>query len=132
MKKTVAFLVLAFFCGSLWSQPLPCDPANPKMTSTCDQACIICDIDGFTGRNTGSSAGEAPPGFCTFIVHNGRWIAFIAGSTNLKVQLSVDNCEMGSGLELAIYEGDECSNFNQISNCRGGTNPVPQGTFCRF
>ena len=89
------------------------------MTSTCADACIICDIDGFKGRNDQMIGGEAPPGFCTTTVHNGQWIAFIAGSTELKIRLDVSNCRTGWGLEVAIYEGINCDNFKLVSNCDG-------------
>lgn len=108
------------------AQPSICsDPA--VMTPTCAAACIICDIDGFTGINNGGSVGEAPADFCTKEVHNARWIAFMAGSTNLKIQLSVSNCQSGRGLELAIYEGIDCQNFRMISNCLGSENAVGSG-----
>ncbi|MEM9930513.1 MAG: hypothetical protein AAF840_11885, partial [Bacteroidota bacterium] len=101
-------------------QPVPCtDP--PTMTPTCVEACIICDIDGFSGRHQSMIPGEAPEDFCTFTVHNAQWIAFLAGSENLQVELSVSNCDAGFGLEVAIYEGIDCENFRMVSNCFGGT-----------
>ena len=89
------------------------------MTSTCVEACIICDIDGFRGRNDQMADGEAPAGFCTTTVHNGQWIAFIAGSEDLSIRLDVSNCRTGAGLEVAIYEGIGCDNFRMVSNCNG-------------
>ena len=86
-------------------------------------ACIICDIDGFTGRHDANIVGEAPPGFageCTFVAHNMQWIAFIAGSVELSVEMSVSNCDMNLGLEFGLYKGDNCENFERISNCFGG------------
>jgi len=93
------------------------------MTSFCNEACIICDIDGFTGRHDANIVGQAPPGFageCTFVAHNMQWIAFIAGSTQLSVNMAVSNCEQGFGLEFGLYEGIDCQNFRRISNCFGG------------
>jgi len=94
----------------------------PMMTSFCVDACIICDIDGFTGRNDNTDPGEAPPSFCTTTVHNGQWIAFIAGSERLRIRLDVSNCASNnrfSGLEVGIYEGINCENFKLVSNCNG-------------
>ncbi len=109
-------------CTSIFvsAQPLPCEDP-PTMTPLCADACIICDIDGFTGVNNGGASGEAPADFCTSTVHNGRWIAFIAGSEHLVVELSVSNCELQNpkGLELGFYEGNNCGNFNMITNCDG-------------
>lgn len=124
-KLMVKVLPLLFSLFA-YAQPSICsDPAI--MTPTCAAACIICDIDGFTGINNGGSVGEAPPDFCTKEVHNARWIAFMAGSTNLKIQLSVSNCQSGRGLELAIYESTDCRNFRMISNCLGSENAVGPG-----
>jgi len=117
------FLIhLCLFSVFLAAQPQPCvDP--PTMTSFCMDACIICDIDGFTGRHNANIVGQAPPGFageCTFVAHNMQWIAFIAGSTELSVNLAVSNCDQGFGLEFGLYEGIDCQNFRRISNCFGG------------
>ncbi len=109
-------------------QPQPCDPQNPEMTSFCADACIICDIDGFTGRHEGTEDGEAPPGFegeCTRVQHNMQWIAFIAGSVDLRVGLSVSNCLLNNGLEFGLYKGIDCANFERISNCFGGFSSIP-------
>ena len=119
------FFLLIFFnifaLSIVYAQPLPCmDP--PRMTSFCVDACIICDIDGFTGRNDNTDPGEAPPTFCTTTVHNGQWIGFIAGSERLRIRLDVSNCENArifSGLEVGIYEGIDCDNFKLVSECNG-------------
>jgi len=134
MKKTLlttwvglVFLTLA------QAQPLPC--ASPaEMTSYCDEACVICDIDGFTGINDSSASGEAPPGFCTSTVHNAQWIAFRAASTNLTLAVSVSNCASGgvgqyTGLEVAIYLSTDCENYQIVSNCDGD---IPPGTTQNF
>ncbi len=127
-------LMLIFFsvlCIQLNAQPAPCvEPV--QMTSFCEDACIICDIDGFTGRHDSDIEGEAPSDFCTFVVHNAQWIAFQAGSTDLTIQLSVNNCQLGNGLEMAIYESLDCENYTLVSNCRGGSNPVPENSSAQF
>lgn len=106
------FLIL----GTVFGQPMPCtDP--PEMTPFCNQACIICDIDGFQGRHESNVQGELPPGFCTTHVHNGQWIAFIAGSQALSVEIQVTNCVLNWGLEIGIYESLDCENFSLVSNC---------------
>lgn len=123
--------LICFLCFYSWAQPSICDdPA--VMTPTCAAACIICDIDGYTGINNGGSIGEAPSDFCTKEVHNARWIAFMAGSTSLKLQLSVSNCNIGRGLELAIYKSTDCENFTMISNCLGSANAVGDGESAIF
>ena len=123
LKRIFAFLILLILSlESISAQPVPCEEP-PTMTSFCMDACIICDIDGFTGRHESTIVGEAPPGFageCTFVAHNMQWIAFIAGSVDLSVALSVSNCNQGLGLEFGLYKGINCQDYQRISNCFGG------------
>ncbi len=131
MKKTLPALLAAVVLPFLASaQPLPCgSPAS--MTSFCLDACVVCDIDGFSGINDSNIQGEAPPDFCTTTVHNAQWIAFRAASTNLTLSVSVTNCQNGggggggqnNGLEVAIYESDDCEDFQLVSNCDGDIAP---------
>lgn len=126
LRFTVLFIWLPII---VLAQPQPCtDP--PIMTSICADACIICDIDGFKGRHEATIVGEAPPGFagkCTMAAHNMQWIAFIAGSENLKVTMAVSNCELNLGLEFGLYKGIDCDNYQRISNCFGGFNSIGPG-----
>lgn len=134
MKKDL-FLLLAtiVFPMMLMAQPQPCGtPAS--MTSFCEDACVVCDIDGFTGTNNLTADGEVPTGFCTTTVHNAQWIAFVAASTNLTLAVSVSNCASGGnglndGLEVGIYKSLNCQNFQLVSNCDGD---IPQGTTQNF
>ncbi|MEM9983835.1 MAG: gliding motility-associated C-terminal domain-containing protein [Bacteroidota bacterium] len=119
-------------CPWLKAQPASCDPLNTEMTTTCGQACIICDIDGFSGRHESNVVGSLPADFCTVFVHNAQWIGFQAASTSLEIKLTVSNCSLGYGLEMAIYQSTDCNNFQMISACRGGANPVPPGGSATF
>ncbi len=114
--KTIISILLSSFATLLHAQPQPCGPI-PGMTPTCMEACIICDIDGFTGINNSSVKGQAPPGFCTSQIHHMQWIAFIAGTEDIKIELSVFNCTKGEGLEVGIYEGINCENFKLVTEC---------------
>lgn len=105
-----------------WAQPDICG-ANPAMTSLCKDACIICDIDGFTGRNNSNIIGQAPPGFCTSKVHHMQWIGFIAGSTNLTLEVKVSNCADNNGLEIGLYRSTDCTNFSRVSECDTDVRP---------
>jgi len=130
-RITLISLFLFFIVKNISAQPMPCDTAMIEMTPTCEEACIICDIDGFEGRHESSVSGFAPSDFCTFVVHNAQWIAFRAGSVNLSVQMEVSNCSAGTftALEMAIYEAINCGNYKLISNCFGGvTSPIQQGS----
>jgi gliding motility-associated-like protein len=131
-KYSIPFLVLGILSfGKILAQPEPCiNP--PTMTSFCEDACIICDIDGFEGRHESSISGLAPLDFCTIVQHNVQWIGFIAGSENLEINLAVSNCVQGPGLEIGIYEGINCENYQQVSQCWGAGTAVSEGTSKNF
>lgn len=116
MKELSFLLLLSFAPVFLRAQPPICGN-SPAMTSFCSNACIICDIDGFTGRNNSSITGQAPPGFCTTEVHHMQWIGFIAGTTTLSLEIRVSNCQRNQGLEIGLYESLDCTTFRRISEC---------------
>jgi len=91
MQKTLSFLVLFFIHNWAFAQPAPCGP-DPAMTPTCLEACVICDIDGFTGRNTSTIMGQSFNGFCTTEFNRMAYIAFIAGTEDLEIEFTVTNC----------------------------------------
>ena len=124
------FLTILAVCMTLWAhaQPKPCGP-RPDMTTTCLPACVICDIDGYTGINDDTEKGQAPPGFCTGTVHHMQWIAFIAGSKDLTITVTPSGCKLGAGLEVGIYESSDCNTFKLVSNCNGGIPPGVAGVF---
>ena len=126
-KKLNLFILLLFFSIKYtFAQPSICvDPA--EMTPLCEDACIICDIDGYEGRHESSVNGWLPDDFCTTTVHNAQWIAFQAGSENLTIELQVSNCQISWGLEITIYEGINCQNFTKVANCLGSVNNICLG-----
>ncbi|MCB0635460.1 MAG: gliding motility-associated C-terminal domain-containing protein, partial [Lewinella sp.] len=127
-RGQLLLLLLSGLVASLPAQPLPCGP-EPDMTPTCIDACVICDIDGYTGINDDTVTGQAPDGFCTTVVHHMQWIAFIAGSTNLTITVTPSNCQNGLGLEVGIYESLDCDHFKLVSNCNGDIGPGQTGVF---
>ncbi|MBK7335031.1 MAG: gliding motility-associated C-terminal domain-containing protein [Saprospirales bacterium] len=126
--KPLYLLTILLISLKLSAQPLPCGP-NPDMTSFCAEACVICDINGYTGINDDPEQGEAPPGFCTTTVHHMQWIAFIAGSVDLTITVTPSNCQQGIGLEVGIYETLDCENYNLVTNCDGDIEPGQIGVF---
>ncbi len=128
-KRKFCILFLALACAiQMRAQPAPC-AEPPAMTPTCTPACVICDIDGFTGINNSTTQGQAPPGFCTTIVHHMQWIAFIAGSTNLTLDVQVFSCQGGPGLEIGIYQSSNCQTFQLVSNCNTDVQNNTTATF---
>jgi gliding motility-associated-like protein len=88
------------------------------MSSTCATACVVCDIDGFTGVNNLTAQGQGFSNFCTTEFNNMQYIAFIAGSEDLSVRVDVSNCQGGAGsLEVGFFFSDDCQNFEAITIC---------------
>lgn len=114
--------LLCFFCSliictNVQSQPEVCGP-EADMTSFCADACVICDIDGFTGNNSLSAQGQGFPGFCTTQYNNMQYIAFIAGTTDLTISVDVGNCVGGlNSLEVGFFQSLDCENFVAITDC---------------
>lgn len=121
MRKIIV-LIIVLFSFSVRAQPVPCRDVV-EMTSSCQDTCIICDLDGFAGRHDSDVFGEGPPATtdeCTILAYNIQWVAFIAGSVDLSIEMEVSNCELAIGLEFGLYRGIECDSFDRISNCVGG------------
>lgn len=119
-------IALLFLCIGLpimiFAQPAVCDDP-PLMTSTCLDACVICDIDGFTGRNNLSVQGQTISNFCTTQYHNMSYIAFIAGTENLSIQVTVTNCTINWGLEIGFFRSDDCETFTPVTECDTDVQP---------
>jgi gliding motility-associated-like protein len=100
------------------------DQSEITLASFCDNACVICDINGYTGTNSLPGLGEAPPGFCAGQLHNTQWVGFVANSTSLTIAISVFNCTVdqdnngiNEGLQIGIYNTTDCNSFSLVSNC---------------
>jgi gliding motility-associated-like protein len=92
--------------------------SNPVVLSNfCADACLVCDLNGVSARTTHTIVGQTPPGYCTMFSHSMQWLAFIAGSTNLSFNVSVSNCNQPNGVEMGVYESDDCQTFRLVSNC---------------
>ncbi len=127
--KRLSFLILfSFLYIHSYAQPAPCG-AEPAMTSTCADACVICDIDGFTGRNDLSTQGQGFNGFCTTQFNLMSYIAFIAGTEDLQIEVTVTNCTGPLGLEVGLFESFDCQNFEPVSFCDTDVAPNTTVTF---
>ena len=116
------FLLLLLICSLLTclklnAQPEVCGP-EAEMTSFCMDACVICDIDGFTGNNSLIAQGQGFSGFCTTEFNNMQYIAFIAGTTDLTIRVDVGTCVGGlNSLEVGFFQSLDCQTFDPITNC---------------
>lgn len=106
--------------------------AQCPLASSCAAACVVCDLNGYTGSANQPIMGQMPPGYCTQVQHTMHWIGFIAGSTNLTISVSVFNCLQNGGLEMGIYESSDCSTFNLVSNCNTNMFNNNTWTFSNF
>ncbi len=110
-------LIFLFLSQDLQGQPIPCGD-NPDMTSFCEDACVVCDIDGFSGVNNLTAQGQGFDEFCTTQYNNMQYIAFIAGSVDLTIRVDVGSCSGGANsLEVGFFQTDDCENFTAISFC---------------
>jgi len=123
MKRLFFLILSSFLYINSFAQPAPCG-ADPAMTSTCLDACVICDIDGFTGRNDLSTQGQGFDGFCTTQFNLMSYIAFIAGTEDLEIEVTVTNCEFPNlGLEVGLFESFDCQTFEPVSFCDTDVEP---------
>ncbi|MCC6411265.1 MAG: hypothetical protein IT270_06380, partial [Saprospiraceae bacterium] len=68
----------------------------------CEQACISCNFNGFSGSTTGYPTGVAPD-YCG-TVENFQWLGFIAGENAASFIVTANNCSDGNGVQIAIYQ----------------------------
>ena len=122
MQRLILITLLGFLTQISFAQPDPCGP-DPAMTPTCLEACVICDIDGFTGRNTSTIAGQGFNNFCTTQYNRMAYIAFIAGTENLEIEFVVSNCTINWGLEVGIFESFDCETFSPVTICDTDVEP---------
>ncbi len=128
---TLSLILITNFC--LGQTPQPCGPI-PEMTSFCSEACVICDIDGYTGVNDLTAQGQGFDEFCTSQWNNMQYISFIAGSVDLTIQVDVSNCIGGIGsLEVGFFQTEDCQTFIPITDCdtdiQSGENQVFSNEF---
>lgn len=97
------FLLPAFFLfsGILSAQLVPAC-AGGSTSTTCADACINCNFNGFTGSTAGFPSGIVP-NFCG-TVENAQWLGFIAGAGFATFTVFPSECADGNGVQIALYE----------------------------
>ena len=133
MKRSLTTLALLAFMAvrSLYGQSqffaCPTNPPNPG-ASTCREACISCDLEGITDINNVPIPVPLPIANCAvggppFVMENPRWYGFIANSTFLVLSIKLGDCQLGTGLEGAIFNA--CSQqLPGALTCASGGNPL--------
>lgn len=101
MKSIFLFLWLTLISCSVSAQLVPaCAGGSPA--TTCANACINCNFNGYSGSTAGYPSGIVP-NFCG-TVENAQWMGFIAGAGNATFTVIPSNCSNGDGLQIALYE----------------------------
>ena len=139
MKRALLLIAIcSCFRLSFAQQIEACEDAGSfVLTSNCGTACVLCDLDGFTTSNDITEAGVAPAGFCATALHNIQWVGFVAGSTDLTIEVDVFDCDpvdedmngINDGLQMGIYNTTDCDNFNLVTNCEAQIEEGATGTF---
>jgi len=122
------FLLLA---QAVYAQEPPdqCPGGNLILASTCQDACVLCDINGLIGNNGITDLGEAPPGFCAPQLHNTQWVGFVAGTTDIQMEITPVSCQNANGLQIGIYNTLDCTSFASVSECYPDIPPGQVATF---
>ncbi|MCI5082696.1 MAG: hypothetical protein MRY78_13440, partial [Saprospiraceae bacterium] len=130
MKAALICICLLFIGHFAHGQLLhfPCPDPNSPMTSTCDEACVICDLDGYTSTNSLTDLGEIPEGFCGE-QHNTQWLAFMTSTPFLSLEVTAFSCSVNfQGIQVGLYSSNDCTNFDLISNCDNQIDPFSSDT----
>lgn len=81
----------------------PCSSPPPPGAESCQTSCVYCDFDGYMGINNGTpSGGNVVCGLIS--IHNDQWFGFVAGSTEISINILTSNCANGDGLQAAFFE----------------------------
>ena len=116
MKKVFAILFISL--SLIIELQAQCnEPAPPSLT--CGEAGqpenVLCTLDGYCSTsNSDPNTQNVPSSFCGS-VENNVWLAFVAGSTQLQIGITIEWCNNGDGLQAQIYS--DCQGYNPVSNC---------------
>ncbi|MFN0036668.1 MAG: hypothetical protein ACKVUS_16500 [Saprospiraceae bacterium] len=100
--KSIFFLLWFFLTTFSLSAQLAPACAGGSPATSCANACINCNFNGYTGSTAGYPSGIVP-NFCG-TVENAQWMGFIAGAGNATFTVMPSNCANGNGLQIALYE----------------------------
>ena len=116
-RNAILTTILVFVClSNIFSQ---CnDPAGPGLN--CQSALAFCnnELDGYCSSTYNSGVGTVVnmPPFCGS-VQNNQWLQFVAGTSTISLEFTVNNCANGDGLQAMVMHSDDCINFTGVSNC---------------
>ena len=96
----------------------------------CTEATHLCDFQGYCGTTSdtytvtnhlGENENSTQLGQAFFCggLHNNSWLEFIAADTSILLNIWVDSCSDGDGIQMHMYHTDDCLNFTSVSECIG-------------
>jgi len=103
----------------------PCTDAPSLPSNECVTAPLIDLSQPFAGSTACTytpSAGS--PSACGQSIDNDSWMTFIAGSTNVEMDFTVNACSNGDGVQLAVFSGT-CGALTLIPSSCVNPSPTP-------
>lgn len=104
MRQIILLFPLLGFWGAVTSQaqlPTACGGGSSPAIA-CNEACISCNFDGYSGSTEGYPTSTAVD-FCG-TVENAQWLGFIAGDIKATFTITPNNCSDGNGVQVALYQ----------------------------
>src|SRR5687768_10653495 len=112
IRRFCLLFCLLFCLIKLQSQ---CNPPNELPTGECETAPLTCLADAC--YSTASNPSPPYSGWCGAMtqIHNPQYFQFIATATTVQINIHVDNCTSGSGLQSAILGACPWTNADVLS-----------------
>ena len=118
-NKFLHFIILLFLSSNLLAQD--CEEFEVA-GENCETAPYICDLEGYCSNNYQAGDDGTPNAFCGQ-VETDVWLAFRAGSTNLKLEIEPYDCQNNNGIQAAMFSSSNCNTFTLVSNCFDAGSP---------
>src|SRR6187401_300840 len=113
------FLVTLLFTTQLRSQ---CNPPDQLPTPMCEDAPFVCLVDAcYETLNIPQTCCNNWCGNNT-IINNPQYFLFVPTDPDVQINIHVDDCTNGTGLQCAILDACPWDNSNVV-DCNPGTNP---------
>ncbi|MFK7771306.1 MAG: T9SS type A sorting domain-containing protein [Saprospiraceae bacterium] len=114
-RNIILSLLVLVGCFNLNGQS---NPFEYTPSTTCEDAPLVCFLDGYSNQTEGYNSIDQPSTFCGSIQNN-QWLAFIPSTTDLTIDLMVGNCEglaLKTGFQAHVYS--VCgAPWSTASNC---------------
>lgn len=97
-----------------------CKSSEVIAANLCRDATLIKSPSGYCGNTSSSYSAEKPGNlqneFCGSIENN-SWLQFVASEETASLNIFTYNCQRGIGIQMRIYETEDCKIFIPYSNC---------------